>query len=131
MTVFLVILQSALNALGTVVTQRVLVKRAVGNDWQTFIARTSNFAVLSVFLALSFFPFPTKVFESGLLTTVGLFVISTAMVYSTYPLRRAAYMNEKISVLQPFVMARQAFVVVASYFLLAESVSIVTFFSAL
>lgn len=53
------------------------------------------------------------------------------MVYSTYPLRRTAYMNEKISVLQPFVMARQAFVVVASYFLLAESVSLVTFFAAL
>ncbi len=53
------------------------------------------------------------------------------MVYSTYPLRRTAYMNEKISVLQPFVMARQAFVVIASFFLLSESVSIITFGSAL
>ncbi len=53
------------------------------------------------------------------------------MVYSTYPLRRTAYMNEKISVLQPFVMARQAFVVIASFFLLSESVSVITFGSAL
>lgn len=131
MTVFLVILQSALNALGTVVTQRVLVKRAVGNDWQTFVARTSNFVLLSVFLAASFFEFPKSVFESGWMVTAALFALSTAMVYSTYPLRRTAYMNEKISVLQPFVMARQAFVVMASYFLLAESVSPVTFFAAL
>lgn len=137
MTVFLVILQSALNALGTVVTQRVLVKRAVGNDWQTFIARTSNFAVLSVFLLVpifggrTFFEFPKNAFESGWWATIGLFALSTAMVYSTYPLRRTAYMNEKISVLQPFVMARQAFVVVASYFALSESVSLVTFFSSL
>lgn len=131
MTVFLVILQSALNALSTVVTQRVLVRRAVGNDWQTFIARTSNFALLSVFLAASFFEFPKEAFESGWLVTLGLFALSTAMVYSTYPLRRTAYMNEKISVLQPFVMARQAFVVMASYFLLSESVSPITFFAAL
>lgn len=137
MTVFLVVLQSALNALGTVVTQRVLAKRAVGNDWQTFIARTGNFALLSVFLLFpliggrEFFKFPTGTFESGWLVTALVFALSTAMVYSTYPLRRTAYMNEKISVLQPFVMARQAFVVVASYFLLSESVSLVTFFAAL
>lgn len=137
MTVFLVILQSALNALGTVATQRVLVKRAVGNDWQTFIARTGNFAVLSVILLIpvfgghAFFEFPSRPFESGWWATAGLFALSTAMVYSTYPLRRSAYMNEKISVLQPFVMARQAFVVVASYFALSESVSLVTFFAAL
>lgn len=131
MTAFLVILQSALNALGTVLTQRVLVKRAVGNDWQTFIARTSNFLLLSGFLAASVFEFPSKSLSSGWIATFALFALSTAMVYSTYPLRRTAYMNEKISVLQPFVMARQAFVVVVSYVLLSESVSPLTFSAAL
>lgn len=131
MTAFLVVLQSALNALSTVATQKVLVKRAVGNDWQTFVARLSNFVVLSVFAAFSVFELPTNVFESGIWTTFGLFALSTAMVYSTYPLRRTAYMNEKISVLQPFVMARQAFAVIASFLLLSESVSVITFVSAI
>jgi hypothetical protein len=131
MTVFLVVLQSALNALGTVVTQKVLAKRAVGNDWQTFIARGSNLVILTAFLSFSAFEFPRAAFETGAAATAGLFLLSTAMVYSTYPLRRTAYMNEKISVLQPFVMARQAFVVIASFFLLSESVSVITFGSAL
>lgn len=131
MTVFLVVLQSALNALGTVVTQKVLAKRAVGNDWQTFVARGSNLVVLTAFLSFSAFEFPKAAFETGIAATAGLFLLSTAMVYSTYPLRRTAYMNEKISVLQPFVMARQAFVVIASFFLLSESVSAITFGSAL
>lgn len=131
MTVFLVVLQSALNALGTVVTQKVLVKRAVGNDWQTFVARSSNLAVLSFFLALSFFEFPKAAFPEGGWVTAGWFALSVAMVYSTYPLRRTAYMNEKISVLQPFVMARQAFVVVASFLLIGDSVSVATFLASL
>lgn len=131
MTVLLVLIQSALSALGTVVTQKVLVKRAVGNDFQTFIARSGNFLVLSAFLAFSVFEFPRETFETGAYATALWFALSVAMVYSTYPLRRTAYMNEKISTLQPFVMARQAFAVIAAFFLLSESVSTLTLLSAL
>ncbi len=70
MTVFLVVLQSALNALGTVVTQKVLAKRAVGNDYQTFISRGSNLVVLTAFLSFSAFEFPRAAFESGTAATL-------------------------------------------------------------
>ncbi len=61
-----------------------------------------------------------------------LFMLATFWLYTTYPLRRNAYANEKISVLQPFAMLFQVFPVILGFiFLASERANIITFLMAI
>ncbi len=61
-----------------------------------------------------------------------LLFIATAWLYITYPLRRIAYANEKVSVLQPYAMLFQVFPVIIWFiFIASERANVVTFLTAL
>jgi hypothetical protein len=61
-----------------------------------------------------------------------LFILSAIALYFTYFLRRSAYANEKVSVLQPFAMLFQIFPVIIGFiFITTERANFITFLMAL
>jgi hypothetical protein len=61
-----------------------------------------------------------------------LFILSAIALYFTYYLRRTAYANEKVSVLQPFAMLFQIFPVIIGFiFIATERANLITFLMAI
>jgi len=61
-----------------------------------------------------------------------LLFVATFWLYITYPLRRIAYANEKVSVLQPYAMLFQIFPIIIWFiFITSERTNLITFLSAI
>jgi len=128
--VILGVIQSILNAFWMILTKKVLENKKVWNNIQTFLNRSYHFLILLLLFILWFLNYNI---DSAWLTywDYWLFFISTSMLYVTYPLRRVAYANEKVSVLQPYAMLFQVFPVIIWFiFISSERTNLITFLSA-
>jgi len=125
------IIQSFLGASGLVITKKVLENKLIWNNLQTFISRFSHAIIL---LSIFWFWFMEYNIPEASITTfnIWLWIIATIWIYITYPLRRIAYANEKISVLQPFIMLFQVFPIILGFiFIASERLNIITFLMAI
>lgn len=131
MWIILWIIQSFLNSVGMILTKKVLENKAVGNNIQTLFSRFNHLIILLLVIFLGFFDF--KLNNSWFTyTDIALLLIATTWLYITYPLRRIAYANEKISTLQPFAMLFQVFPVIIGFiFIASERANFITFIFAL
>ncbi len=110
------VIQATFAGVATVLDKKVFAKRTVGADWQTLFQRITNL----VFLIPLFWFGILKPLENGFEPLVSgdgpwLLACSMALLYATYPLRRAAVMNEKVTVLQPFALSKNLFCVIFAF----------------
>lgn len=131
MALILWIIQSFFSALWMVMSKKVLENREVWNNFQTFFSRTAHMLLLLSFFLLGFI---TLNFDLTLISPQDwlLFLWATGALYFTYYLRREAYANEKVSVLQPFAMLFQVFPVIFAFiFISSRDTALITFLMAL
>lgn len=131
MWLILWIFQSFLNATWMVLSKKVVENKKIWNNWQTFISRINHFIIL---IFLFWFWFFNYNIESAKLENYDylLFLILSIAIYITYYLRRTAYANEKVTVLQPYTMLYQVFPVIIWFtFIATERANIITFITAL
>lgn len=131
MGLFIWILQSFLNALWMIFTKTIVENKVIWNNLQTLFNRGYHFIVILLLILIWFFEFEI---DSNLLNfnDIALFLIATIWLYITYPLRRTAYANEKVSVLQPFAMLFQVFPIIIGFlFISTQRQNIITFAFAL
>lgn len=125
------IVQSFLNATWMVLTKKVVENKKIWNNWQTLISRTTHALILIAIFSLGFLEFEIPKQEINLYN-IWLLLLATTALYITYPLRRNAYANEKVSVLQPFAMLFQVFPIIIGFiFIASERLNIITFITAL
>ena len=129
--VILWVIQSFLNATGMILTKKVVENKKVWNNLQTLFSRFYHFLIIWLLFLIWFFDYNIT---SAWLTYKDylLWFISTILLYITYPLRRIAYANEKVSVLQPYAMLFQVFPVIIWFiFIVSERANVVTFLTAI
>ncbi len=131
MWIILWIIQSFLNSLGMILTKKVLENKAVWNNIQTLFSRFNHLIIMLIIIWFWFFDF--KLNDSWFTKfDILLLFIATIWLYITYPLRRIAYANEKISTLQPFAMLFQVFPIIIGFiFIASERANFITFIFAL
>lgn len=127
------IIQSIFSSISMILSKKVLENKKIWNDLQTFFIRLNYFLFIVIILYFGAFGISINIPENFFnIWNVWFFIFSTMILYVTYPLRRIAYANEKISVLQPFAMLSQIFPIVIGFiFLASERTSLATFFIAL
>lgn len=114
-----------------VISKLALENKVIWNNLQTLFSRISHFSIIWILFLLWFM---NNNYTETQLTNLDwiLFVLSALGLYFTYYLRRTAYANEKVSVLQPFAMLFQIFPVIIWFiFIASERMSIITFFMAI
>ena len=118
--------------------KKVVENKKVWNNIQTLISRWNHAIFLLILFLFSAYIFQIKwlnlniSYEFLTIKNISLFLIATFWLYITYPLRRNAYANEKVSVLQPFAMLYQVFPVILGFiFIATERANLITFLSAL
>ena len=137
MWIILWIIQSFLNATGMILNKKVSENQTLWNNWQILISRWSH-TIFLIFIFLIFGIFfgvdTLKLdIDSSVFTinNILLFLLATIWIYITYPLRRVAYANEKVSILQPFAMLYQIFPIILGFiFIASERANVITFISA-
>lgn len=127
------ILQSFLRALWMIFAKKVWANRQISNNWQNFFSRITHIIVILVLIFFGIFWFKYEIkWEYLTVFNISLFVVAVLAIYITYPLRRIAYLNEKISVLQPFTMLFQVFPVIIWFiFIATERLNVITFLMSL
>ena len=138
MWIILWIIQSFIASLWMIMSKKALENKEVWNNLQTFFSRTNHTIVVFLLYLFSIFIFNVDFFDINInnsdITTfnIFIFVASTFALYTTYPLRRIAYANEKVSTLQPFAMLFQVFPVIFWFiFIASERANLVTFLMAI
>ncbi len=131
MALILWILQAFFNASWMVLTKKVVENKIVWNNLQTFFSRSYHLIILSILFL--FWVFNYNQTQANLENIdYFLLLLGSIWIYITYPLRRIAYANEKVSVLQPYAMLFQIFPVIIGFiFIASERANIITFLSAL
>lgn len=136
--IILWVFQSFMNSFWMVMTKKVVENKAVWNNWQIFISRWNHaiFLIVIFFITSTFFDIKSLNFNfpDNILSfkNIILFLLSTFWIYFTYYLRRTAYANEKVSVLQPFAMLFQVFPVILGFvFIASERANLITFLVAI
>lgn len=131
MGIIIWIIQSFLNATWMVMTKKVVENKKIWNNWQTFISRWNHVLILLILFLIWFFEYSIPSAEINIFN-IWLLAIATLWLYITYPLRRIAYANEKVTVLQPFAMLFQVFPVIIGFiFIASERANLITFLSAI
>lgn len=131
MYLILSILQSFFNATWIVMTKKVLEKKIIRGNLQTFLNRWYHFLIISVLFLIWIFDY-NYVEANMTVNDYLLLLTATIWLYVTYPLRRIAYRNEKISILQPYAMLFQVFPIIIWFiFITTERANIITFLSAI
>lgn len=131
MSIIIWIIQSFFWATWMVLTKKVVLNKKVWNNLQTFLNRSYHLIVILIVFNLwllenDFIASDFKNYDYFLL------ILASLWLYITYWLRRIAYANEKVSVLQPFAMLFQVFpVILAFIFIWTERSNPITFLSAL
>jgi len=136
--IILWVFQSFMNAFWMVLSKKVVENKAVWNNWQTFISRSNHAIFLVIIFIFSYFYLDIQNLEFSLpkniinYKNIFLFSIATFWIYFTYFLRRNAYANEKVSVLQPFAMLFQVFPIILWFvFISSERANVITFIIAI
>lgn len=125
------IIQSFLNAIWMIFWKKVVENKSVGNNWQTLFSRWNHILIIGILFFFWFFEYKIPQNEINYFN-IWLLIIATFALYITYPLRRIAYANEKITVLQPFAMLFQVFPVIIWFiFISTERNNIITFLSSI
>lgn len=125
------IVQSIFWALGMVISKLALENKIIWNNLQTLFSRTAHFLIIWVIFSLWLLDNNFSQVHLNY-TEWFLFLLSAIALYFTYFLRRSAYANEKVSVLQPFAMLFQIFPVIIGFiFIATERANFITFFMAL
>ncbi len=131
MTILLWIFQSLLNATWMVLTKKIVENKKIWNNLQTLFNRWYHLIIISILFIFWFFDYnyiQAEITNNDLL----LLVIATIWLYITYPLRRTAYANEKVSTLQPYAMLFQVFPIIIWFiFISTERANFITFLSAI
>lgn len=131
MWVILWIIQSFMNATWMVLTKKILENKRVWNNIQTLLNRWYHFIIIFIIFSFWFIEYNNSL-EIFSLNDFLLLLIATIWLYITYPLRRTAYANEKVSVLQPFAMLFQVFPIIIWFiFIASERANLITFIAAL
>lgn len=131
MWIILWILQSFLNATWMILTKKIVENKVIWNNLQTFFNRWYHFIIIGILFFLWIFDYN---FTEAWMTINDylLLFVATVWLYITYPLRRIAYANEKVSVLQPYAMLFQVFPVIIGFiFISTERANLITFLSAI
>ena len=131
MWIIIWVIQSFLNSIWMILTKKVLENKKVWNNLQTLFSRTNHFIIIILLFTFWFFDFNMSnwTFSNK---DILLLLIATTWLYLTYPLRRTAYANEKISTLQPFSMLFQVFPIIIWFiFIASERANFLTFVFAL
>lgn len=133
MWIIIWIFQALFSAMWMITSKKVLENKKVWNNVQTFLSRLNHFLILSIFILFWFFSFKLYIPQADInLYNIALFFLSCSLIYITYPLRRVAYANEKISVLQPFAMLFQIFPIIIGFLFISwERNSFITFLIAI
>lgn len=133
MWIIIWIFQSLFSAMWMITSKKILENKKVWNNVQTFLSRLNNFLILSIFILFWFFSFKLYIPQADInLYNIALFFLSCSLIYITYSLRRVAYANEKISVLQPFAMLFQIFPIIIGFLFISwERNSFITFLIAI
>ncbi len=138
MWLILWIIQSFLASFWMILTKKVVENKAVWNNWQTFISRMNHATFIGVLFIVSTYFLDIDNLKLNVSSdiinfkNVLLFLTSACLLYITYPLRRTAYANEKVSTLQPFAMLFQVFPVILGFtFIATERANVITFISAI
>lgn len=131
MNIILWIIQSFLNASWMVLTKKVVENKKIWNNLQTFFNRWYHLVIVWLLFLLWIFDY--NYIEANMtLKDFWLLFIATIWLYITYPLRRIAYANEKVSTLQPYAMLFQVFpIIIAFIFIATERANLITFLSAI
>ena len=131
MSIILWIIQSFLNATWMVLTKKIVENKKIGNNWQTFFNRWYHLLIVSALFI--FWIFEYNYIEAQMsVNDFWLLLIATLALYITYPLRRIAYANEKVSTLQPYAMLFQVFPIIIWFiFIATERANVITFLSAI
>jgi len=133
MAIILWILQSLFAALWMVYWKKVVENKKIWNNWQTFFSRTNHAIIILLLISLWAFGFNYQIPQNELnIYNIAIFILAVLWLYTTYPLRRIAYANEKMSVLQPFAMLFQVFPVIIWFiFISTERANVITFLMAI
>ncbi len=131
MWIIIWVIQSFLNSIWMILTKKVLENKKVWNNIQTLFSRTNHFIIIVLLFSFWFFDFNISSWTFSN-KDILLLLIATTWLYLTYPLRRTAYANEKISTLQPFSMLFQVFPIIIWFiFIASERANFLTFIFAL
>lgn len=131
MWIIIWVIQSFLNSVWMILTKKVLENKKVWNNIQTLFSRTNHFIIIILLFTFWFFDFNISNWWFSN-KDILLLLIATSWLYLTYPLRRTAYANEKISTLQPFSMLFQVFPIIIWFiFIASERANFLTFIFAL
>jgi drug/metabolite transporter (DMT)-like permease len=131
MPLILWIIQSFLNATWMILTKKVVENKIIWNNLQTFINRWYHLLIISILFISWVFNY-NYVEANMVLNDYLLLIAATIWLYITYPLRRVAYANEKVSTLQPYAMLFQVFPVIIGFiFIASERANLITFLSAI
>ena len=130
MSIILWIIQSFLNATWMVLTKKIVENKKIGNNWQTFFNRWYHLLIVAALFIFWVFEY-NYVDAKMSFNDLWLLLIATLALYVTYPLRRIAYANEKVSTLQPYAMLFQVFPIIIWFiFIATERANLITFLSA-
>lgn len=131
MWLILWVIQALLNSIWMILTKKVVENKKVWNNIQTLFSRFNHLIILLLIINLWFFNFDINSSTFWFLDIL-LLIFATISLYITYPLRRIAYANEKISTLQPFAMLFQVFPVIIGFiFIATERANFITFLFAI
>ena len=114
-----------------ILTKKVVENKKIWNNLQTFFNRFYHFLI--IWLLFSLWLFDYNYTEANMnLNDFLLLTVATLWLYITYPLRRTAYANEKVSTLQPYAMLFQVFPIIIWFiFIATERANLITFISAI
>jgi len=111
--------------------KKVVENKTIWNNWQTFFSRFNHILVIVTLFIFWVFNYSIPKEEITFFNIV-LMIVATLWLYVTYPLRRIAYANEKVTVLQPFAMLYQVFPIIISFiFITSEKTNLITFITAI
>lgn len=133
MSIILWIFQALFAALWMVYWKKVVENKKIWNNWQTFFSRTNHWIIILIMIIFWVFWFEYNIPTNELTTfNILIFILAVFWLYTTYPLRRVAYANEKMSVLQPFAMLFQVFPIIIWFiFIATERANLITFLMAI
>lgn len=131
MSIILWIIQSFLNASWMILTKKVVENKKIWNNFQTIFNRWYHLIIIWILFVIWIFDY--NYIEANISNNdLFLLLIATIWLYITYPLRRTAYANEKVSVLQPYAMLFQVFPIIIWFiFIASERANLITFLSAI
>lgn len=114
-----------------VLTKKILENKKIWNNLQTLFNRWYHLLILIVLFVVWIFDY-NYIEAQMTISDFGLLIIATTWLYITYPLRRVAYANEKVSTLQPYAMLFQVFPIIIWFiFIATERANLITFLSAI